>query len=326
MAVQASPAAEPAAEPAQRSNTGDVTRLLILGYGAFGRAFHAAISTRGDVDVSVYNRSQRTFDHPVQHVIARADGIALDAYDVVVVTLPSHAIGEVLGGRASAASESTAFVSCVKGIDATSARFPSEVIYASTGSSFIAVMSGASFADEMLAGHPVFLTFACANPELGRRVAGQLENERLRFELTTDVRGLEVAGVGKNIIALGAGLADGLGMGENFRASFIAQGVVELSGVAQQLGGDPRTVISAGALADFFLSCSSPKSRNYQHGLRLAREEDPDGALAEGVGSAEGFVSILRRHRISSGYFETILAALHEPREIARAFHHGEGS
>jgi glycerol-3-phosphate dehydrogenase (NAD(P)+) len=302
------------------------TRLLIVGYGAFARAFHGALATRSDIEVSVFSRSPRTFDHDVARVISRPADLSLGEFDIVVVAVPSHAVGEVLGGQTGRIPESTAFVSCVKGMDAASARFPSEVIYASTGSSFIAVISGASFADEMLAGHPVFLTFACANAELGRQVADQLRTGSLHFELTTDVRGLEVAGVGKNIIALGAGMGDGLELGENFRASFIARGVVELGRVARLLGGDERTVVSAGALADFFLTCSSPKSRNYMHGRRLAQGEQQPDALAEGFRSAESFVAKLRTHRIGSPYFDTILESLTNPRAIVGALQSTEGN
>jgi glycerol-3-phosphate dehydrogenase (NAD(P)+) len=288
---------------------------LILGYGAFGRAVHTALAQREDLAISVYNRSPRTFERPPVAVFDDAARIPVDDYDIVVVALPGHAVREVLQ-RLPAPKGSTAYLSCVKGMDPESGRFPSDVIYEATGSDFVAVMSGASFADEMLLGRPVFLTLACANESLGRDLIDRLESPVLRLELSDDVRGLEIAGVGKNIIALGAGLADGLELGDNFRAAFIARGIVELRHVAEKFGGRADTIVATGALADFILSCSSTRSRNYSHGWHLARGDATAGALAEGRHSAESFVAMLHEQHIQSTYFQTICAALASPHLI----------
>jgi glycerol-3-phosphate dehydrogenase (NAD(P)+) len=291
------------------------TNLLIVGYGAFGRAVHACLSMRDDVATHVYSRSPKTYDRAPETTFDDIARVALGDYDVVVVALPGHAVREVLQ-RLPAATGSTAFLSCVKGLDPESGMFPSDVIYQATGSDYVAVMSGASFADEMLLGRPVFLTLACANESLGRDLIERLNNPVLRLELSDDVRGLEIAGVGKNIIALGAGLADGLELGDNFRAAFIARGIVELRHVAEKFGGRADTIVATGALADFILSCSSTRSRNYTHGWHLARGDAGADALAEGRQSAESFVRVLQSQHIRSTYFETIAAALANPRLI----------
>ena len=254
--------AEPAIGDARYSaamSGGPPSRVLILGYGAFGRAVHGAISHRPDVEVSVYSRSPKDHLHPPAQAFGRPTEIPATSFDVVIVALPGHAMREILGAAFADAASDVAFLSCVKGMEPATGLLPSEVIYQATGSDHLAVMSGASFADEMLLGRPVFLTLACANLLLGAELIERLRSPQLRLELTDDVRGLEVAGVGKNIIALGAGLADGLGLGDNFRAAFIARGVVELRMVADRLGGQADTIVAAGALADFFLSCSSPR-------------------------------------------------------------------
>lgn len=310
------PASEPALcqQPVRSS-------ILILGYGAFGRAVHAAIARRADLSISVYSRSPKTYEHEPAEVFNSAADVDVSRYDIVLVALPGQAVREVLSSCRNV-SAGTAFLSCVKGMDPLSGGFPSDIIFEATRSDYAAVMSGASFADEMLLGRPVFLTLACTNVMLGRDLISRIENPLLNLELSDDVRGLEIAGVGKNIIALGAGMADGLGLGDNFRAAFIARGVVELREVAERLGGRPETIVAAGALADFFLSCTSPRSRNYAQGLRLAQDSATPGAaapgaLAEGLHSAELFVALLRSQHASSHYFETIVAALGEPRLIA---------
>lgn len=289
--------------------------MLIVGYGAFGRAVHTAMARRDDVAISVYSRSPKTFDRPPVEVFDDIARVPLDDYDVVVVALPGHAVREVLL-KLPRTTAATAYLSCVKGMDPDGGMFPSDVIYEATGSDYIAVMSGASFADEMLLGRPVFLTLACANELLGRDLIERLENPVLRLELSDDPRGLEIAGVGKNIIALGAGLADGLELGDNFRAAFIARGIVDLRHVSEKFGGRADTIVATGALADFILSCSSTRSRNYAHGWHLARGDATAKDLAEGRHSAESFVTVLQAQQIHSTYFETIAAALANPRLI----------
>jgi glycerol-3-phosphate dehydrogenase (NAD(P)+) len=289
------------------------SRVLILGYGSFGRALHVAIGHRSDLAISVYSRSPKDYAATPARVFDQPSSIPVDDLDVVIVALPGHAMRDVLGAAFAGVRPGIAFLSCVKGMEPTTGSLPSDVIYQATGSDHLAVMSGASFADEMLAGRPVYLTLACANLLLGRELIERLSSPQLRLELTDDVRGLEIAGVGKNIIALGAGLADGLGLGDNFRAAFIARGVVELRKVADRLGGQADTIVAAGALADFFLSCSSPRSRNYSHGVSIGRGETQPEALAEGRHSASSFVTMLREQQIESGYFETIARSLADP-------------
>jgi glycerol-3-phosphate dehydrogenase (NAD(P)+) len=293
------------------------SRVLIVGYGSFGRALHTAIAHRPDVEVSVYSRSQKEYAQAPRCVYNDPAAIPADEFEVAIVALPGQAMRSVLSRAFPAAPPSLAFLSCVKGMEPETGSLPSDVIFQATGSDHLAVMSGASFADEMQAGRPVFLTLACANLQLGRELIERLRSPQLRLELTDDVRGLEIAGVGKNIIALGAGLADGQGLGDNFRAAFIARGVVELRAVADRLGGQADTIVAAGALADFFLSCSSPRSRNYAHGVSIGRGDLEPNALAEGRHSAASFVRMLREQQVHSPFFETIAQSLSDPPLIA---------
>ena len=292
--------------------------MLILGYGAFGRAIHGALSHRADLTTSVYSRSPKSLDLPVDKFLLGAQTLDVSEFDVVVIALPAQALREVLE-KCRAGSDATAYLSCIKGMEPGTGRFASDVINEATGSDYVAVMSGASFAHEMLVGRPVFLTLACASPLLGRELVARLENDVLQLELNDDVRGLEIAGVGKNIIALGAGMADGLELGDNFRASFIARGIADLRRIAERLGARGDTIVASGALADFILSCSSPRSRNYEHGWNLARGQIGKGALAEGRESAQSFVQMLRSQKVSSPYFDSIVAALAEPAVIANS-------
>ena len=298
--------------PIPGKGAGIRTSVLILGYGAFGRAVHAALSHRDDLGVTVFARSAKTFDWPTEAFLQDPGSVHTRDFDVVVVAVPGYGMRQVLE-QCVHDSSTVAYLSCVKGMDPETGMFPTDVITSATGSDFVAVMSGASFAHEMIDGRPVFLTLACVNVLLGRDLVARLESEMLQLELSDDVRGLEIAGVGKNIIALGAGIADGLDLGDNFRAAFIARGIHELSRISERVGGRRETVVAAGALADFILSCSSRKSRNYDFGWKLARGEEVGQALAEGSESAEAFVRLVHGQHEHSEYFESIVAALSQP-------------
>jgi glycerol-3-phosphate dehydrogenase (NAD(P)+) len=203
-------------------------------------------------------------------------------------------------------------------MDAATGEFMSQVIFKATGSDRIAVLSGASFAHEMLAGKSVYMTLACANDSLGAEIARTLASSQLHIELSRDIRGLEIVAVAKNMLAIGAGMAVGMGLGENFRATFIGRGVKETSRLIQSLGGEQATLLKIGALSDVILSCSSPQSRNYQRGLSLGRGEGSSDQLAEGAHSVYGFVSMLDRHGLRSRFFASIRQAFDDPSALAQ--------
>jgi len=136
------------------------------------------------------------------------------------------------------------------------------------------------------------------------------------MELCADIRGIEIVGVCKNILSLGAGIADGLYLGENFKSTYIARGVKELSRVISLLGGDPKTLSSIGALSDIILTCSSDKSRNYRLGRKLSTRRAAGSNLAEGHHSVSTFLNLLSSSGISSNFFECIGRSINSPPEI----------
>ena len=139
------------------------------------------------------------------------------------------------------------------------------------------------------------------------------------------MRGLEIVGVAKNIIAIGAGLAQGLGLGENTRASYVARGIGELQRLLPSLGGAAETVMAPGALGDLILTCTSRQSRNYRFGqdlgqrLAVAPIEDASALvpLAEGSRSITAFLAFIRRQGSASPFFEGLAAAIEHPPGMA---------
>jgi glycerol-3-phosphate dehydrogenase (NAD(P)+) len=188
------------------------------------------------------------------------------------------------------------------------------------------MLSGPTFAREMLAGRRAWMSLGCAQAEIGLALARRLDGPGLSLTPTTDLRGLEIIGVAKNIIAIGAGLSEGLGLGENARASYVARGIGELERLLPALGGRAETVLSPGGLGDLILTCTSDQSRNYRFGQDLGlRLHQPSAAtmaagpvpLAEGSRSISAFLAFIRRSGTASAYFEGLAAAIANPDSTA---------
>ncbi|CAH1664414.1 NAD(P)H-dependent glycerol-3-phosphate dehydrogenase [Chelatococcus asaccharovorans] len=289
------------------------TKLLLIGFGTFGQAIANALSSRSDLSISVCTRSPRSFPSYITRSFTDAMDVPMDDFDIVVLALPSFAVGQALSALYADKRPQGVIVSCAKGLDPHATQFVSQVIQSTTGSDAIAVLAGASFAHEMMEDSPVFLTLACTNPAIGKELIDRLETAKLHLELATDVRGMEVVGVAKNILAVGAGIADGLNLGENFRATYIARGVAELSRIITMLGGDSDTISKIGALSDIILTCSSDRSRNYRLGRNIAVNRLHNASLAEGLHSAGAFVNLLERQGAQSRFFSVISEAMGNP-------------
>ncbi len=181
--------------------------------------------------------------------------------------------------------------------------------------------SGPTFAAGMMAGHKVWMSLGCADRARGAALAARLGGPLLSLTPTTDLRGLEIIGVAKNIIAIGAGLTQGLGLGENTRASYVARGIGEVQRLLPALGGVAETVMAPGALGDLILTCTSCQSRNYRFGQGLAAapaEEAPAlVALAEGSRSITSFLDFIRRQGAASSFFTGLAEAIAHPPRMA---------
>ena len=295
-------------------------RLLIIGYGAFGQALTLSLNRGSDMAIDVFTRrpaapAQR--QDAVTRFIHHLPEIDLAGYDVAILALPSGALASVLDQIPRGAPRAMV-LSCVKGIDAETHAFPTDLIALHLPGHPIGMLSGPTFAAEMMAGHKVWMSLGCTDLQMGRVLAAELGGPLLELTATADLRGLEIVGVAKNIIAIGAGLCQGLGLGENTRASYVARGIGELQRLLPELGGAPETVMAPGALGDLILTCTSRQSRNYRFGHdlgeRLVTGPSVDATalvpLAEGSRSITAFLEFIRRQGAVSPFFEGLTAAI----------------
>jgi glycerol-3-phosphate dehydrogenase (NAD(P)+) len=302
-------------------------RLLIIGFGAFGQAIASSLHRRGDIAIDVFTRRPVLDEQrltTVTRFIHHLHEIDLGDYDIAILALPSGALTSVLDQIQRCPPRATV-LSCIKGMDAETYAFPTDLIALHLPGHSIGMLSGPTFAAEMMAGHKVWMSLGHTDLARGQAIAARLDGPLLALTATADLRGLEVVGVAKNIIAIGAGLAQGLGLGENTRASYVARGIGALQRLLPALGGAAETVMAPGALGDLILTCTSLQSRNYRFGHDLARRviaaPSEDAAapvpLAEGSRSITAFLAFIRRQGAASPFFEGLATAIEHPPTMA---------
>lgn len=212
----------------------------------------------------------------------------------VIMAVPSHGFRAVFSELAPLLQPGTLLVSAVKGIEIASCKTMCQVMQAElvrldrAHEITVGVLSGPSFADEVAAQKPTAVTVAFPNLEAAQTVQQLVSTAFFRAYTSTDIVGLEIAGAMKNIIAIAAGIADGLGCGLNARAALITRGLAEITRLGVALGASPQTFSGLGGLGDLVLTCTGNLSRNRTVGLKLGEGQTLSQVLAEMTMVAEG--------------------------------------
>jgi glycerol-3-phosphate dehydrogenase (NAD(P)+) len=277
--------------------------VSVLGAGSWGTAL-AVLLARNGVDVRLWghlaadverlraDRENRQFLPGVtlpDRVTPEADleAAVAGAQDVLLV-VPSHAFRPVLAAVAPLLRQEAAIAWATKGFEPRTGLLLHEVAAAELPGHDLAVLSGPSFAGEVAHGLPTAVTIAATRPAHGERLAGYLHGEAFRAYTSPDLVGVQVGGAAKNVMAIAAGIADGLGFGANSRAALITRGLAEITRLGLALGGRPETFMGLAGLGDLALTCTDNQSRNRRMGLALARGLTIDQARAEIGQEVEG--------------------------------------
>ncbi|KQN21558.1 MULTISPECIES: NAD(P)H-dependent glycerol-3-phosphate dehydrogenase [unclassified Sphingomonas] len=274
-------------------------RIGVIGGGAWGTAL-AQVAAHEGRDVILWAREPAVVDsinatHANALFLAgvalsptiRATGDlgALADMDAILVVAPAQHVGSVL---AAAPIGGIPLVLCAKGIEAGSKRLVGEVARAVHPDAPIAVLSGPTFAHEVAAGLPTAVTLACEDEALGEALATRLAARHFRTYASTDVAGAEIGGAVKNVLAIGCGVVEGAGLGQNARAALIARGFAEMTRFGLARGARAETLAGLSGLGDLVLTCSSTSSRNFSLGVGLGRGEAAAALLADRRTVAEG--------------------------------------
>ncbi|NTV96769.1 MAG: NAD(P)-dependent glycerol-3-phosphate dehydrogenase [Thiobacillus sp.] len=274
-------------------------KIAVLGAGAWGTGL--AIQLAGKVPVTLWTRNpghaaqmaregvnaRYLPGFPLHGLAVTADlAEATAGADYLVSAVPTSGFRDLL--RQTRASTSPLVWLC-KGFETGTMKLPHQVVAEEwPGRDDVAALSGPSFAQEVAAGQPAALTLAAYDGEFARRAAHDLHRPHLRLYSSNDLPGVEIGGAIKNVIAIAAGISDGLGFGLNARAALLTRGLAEISRLGLRLGGRQETFMGLSGMGDLILTCTGDLSRNRRVGLLLAKGESLEGILRELGHVAEG--------------------------------------
>ena len=255
-------------------------------------------------------------------------GQALSGAEVTVMAVPSHVFREVLGNLSPHLPPASVLLSATKGIETETQLTMDGVAREVLGAEVpYAVLGGPSFAREVVQKFPTAVTIACRDSKVAHRLQRLFSTSSFRVYTSYDVTGVELGGALKNIFAIGTGILEGMGMGDNPRAALITRGLAEMTRLGLRLGANPMTLAGLGGLGDLVLTCTSPQSRNFQVGLRLGQGETLAQILAgtkmvaEGVKNSRAFHLLAQRLGVDMPLVEAVYHILYDdlaPKEAIR--------
>lgn len=222
--------------------------------------------------------------------------------------------------------EDAVIVSASKGIEQGTLLTVSSILYEISGSQ-CAVLSGPSFAKEVIKKFPTAVTLATHNSDMGLLLQEIFNTNYFRVYTHTDVIGVELGGALKNVVAIASGISDGLGLGYNARAALITRGIAEMMRLGECMGADKRTFSGLSGMGDLVLTCTGPLSRNYSVGLKLGEGMKLSDILsstksvAEGVATALSGFELSKRHDVEMPIVEQVFRVLYEGKDPAEAVH-----
>ncbi|MDP3544832.1 MAG: NAD(P)H-dependent glycerol-3-phosphate dehydrogenase, partial [Phreatobacter sp.] len=271
--------------------------LAVLGAGAFGTALANVAARAGRrvtlwareaavvVEVNTRRTNARRLPGATIHerVTATASLEEAAGAGMVLAVVPAQALREVTRSIAPWLRQGTAFVICAKGIERGSGRFMSEIVEEEAPAAVPAILSGPSFAADIDRGLPTAVTVAAREETEARRIAAALGSPAFRLYHTTDLRGVEIGGSTKNVLAIAAGIVAGRRLGASATAAITARGFAELSRFGAHFGAKPQTLMGLSGLGDLILSCASVQSRNFALGHALGEGKGLD--LVSGKGA-----------------------------------------
>jgi len=305
-------------------------RVAILGAGSWGTAF-AQIAADAGNEVSIWGRSPKTVEeintdhhnfkfHPdnmlPKSITASTDAqkILKDA-DVVVLAIPAQTLRQNLSDWGSSIPRAAFILSLLKGIEVGSLERMSQVATEVLGidAQRVSVLTGPNLAGEIIRREPAASVIACSNETNAHHLQDMCATPYFRPYTSTDVIGCELAGSIKNVMALAVGMAIGLGMGDNTKATVITRGLAETSRLGVAMGADPSTFAGLAGMGDLVATCSSPLSRNRSVGDLLGRGSNMDQAraitktTAEGVSSAPAVLALAQKFQVDMPIVEAVV-------------------
>jgi len=298
--------------------------VAVIGAGAWGTAL-AGVAARAGRDVVLCARHA---DSAIQIAATRANpklpGVTLDAAvavtadiaqaasaDIILIATPAQHLREAVAALAPHLAKAKPLIACAKGIERGTHQFMTEVIAATAPDATPAILSGPGFADDVARGLPTAVTLAAKDEQLAAALVQALGSATFRPYHTTDIRGVEIGGAAKNVLAIAAGIAVGRQLGASALAALTTRGFSELVRLGHACGARSETMAGLSGLGDLILTCSHPQSRNFALGIALGRgEPKPVGKLAEGEFTAPVLVELALSKNVDMPVSSAVAAIL----------------
>ncbi|MFZ0323576.1 MAG: NAD(P)H-dependent glycerol-3-phosphate dehydrogenase [Actinomycetes bacterium] len=320
-------------------------KVAVMGAGSWGTAYSMVLAEAGNqvwlwgrnaelcAEISTRRVNSRYLPEVLlpEAVTATSDPqSALAEAELVVLALPSQTVRDNLRDWGPAVPQKVPVVSLMKGLELQSRLRMSQVVSAELGTpaSLVVVVSGPNLAREIAAHQPAATVVACTDEAVARRVQAASLTATFRPYTNRDVVGVELGGVVKNVIALATGMAEGMGFGDNTKASIITRGLAEMTRLGVAMGADPLTFAGLAGVGDLVATCMSPLSRNRTFGENLGRGmslEEVTAAThqtAEGVKSSRAVLDLALHHHVDMPIAEHVVAVVHEgmtPKDMVRS-------
>lgn len=320
-----------------------IHRIGVVGAGAWGTALAKHLAEKGlETRLWAYEREvvdavNKKHENPVflpgaslpPSLVATGSLADLtEQCEGLLFAVPSHVARPVLRELAQSLSAPIPFVSATKGVEEDTLKLMTQVMIDTLPPAMhrsLMVLSGPSFATEVSAGKPAVLCLAGSDEELVRAFQAALMTPAFRVYADSDVLGVQLGGALKNVMALAAGVVDGLALGHNVRAALITRGLAEMVRLGVAMGADSRTFYGLSGAGDLVLTCTGTLSRNHTVGVRLGKGERLETilgsmqAVAEGVRTAKAALGLARRHRVDMPIVQEINAVLFEAKSCRKA-------
>lgn len=320
-----------------------MNRIAVIGAGGWGTALAKLLAEQGH-EVTLWCHGADSFAAlndkrenllylagiavPPALRLTRSLGAAVKLNEIILCAVPSHAVREVFSAAAADFGAHQQLVCATKGLEEGSLKTMAELfgeLLGATSKSRMAFLSGPTFAREVALGLPAAVTVASHNEALAVELQAILSTANFRVYTSTDVVGVQIGGVVKNVIAIAAGISDGLGLGQNARAALITRGLAEMGRLASRMGADPLTLAGLPGLGDLVLTCTGDLSRNRAVGLEIAKGRNlheilsANRTVAEGVRNTRALWQLAGRLQVEMPIVEQMYKVLYQQKPPATA-------
>jgi len=298
--------------------------VSVIGAGAWGTAL-ADVASRAGRTVMLYARDAAhaarigsTRENPrlsgaklAGDIVVTNDLALAGGADIILIATPAQHLRAAVNALAPHLRKAAPVIACAKGIEHGTHKFMTEIIAETAPHAVPAILSGPSFADDVAQGLPTAVTLAARDDAIASSLVQALGSATFRPYHTTDVRGVEIGGAAKNVLAIAVGIAVGKNLGASAQAALTTRGFSELSRFGRAFGARAETLVGLSGLGDLILTCASPQSRNFALGLALGRgEPKPAGKLAEGEFTAPVLAELAASQNIDMPVSKAVAAIL----------------